>query len=195
MPAEILRRDTLRRELTRREPIVVVTPRGRATVPSDELCRVCRRARVDAASGLLACDLCLTVDAVLGERSGVDQLTPLDPHGTASVLHHRLWGSTDGTSAAGLTAFHDAGLSTMRDLAAAEGTHYLVVTSPRLASRTRLVDWPRWRRRFPPSLAASARAYRAYVTQVHPWVLDLEPQVSEPGWLERLVTRVPCLLR
>lgn len=178
---------------TRPQPLVVVTPRGRAAVPSDELCRVCRRARLDPGTGVLACEICLAVDALLGERELVEQLTPLDPHGAGSVLHHRLWGGLDGSSGARLTAFHDAGLRAMRDLAAAEGTHYLVVTSPRLASRARLVDWPRWRRRFPPSLAASVRAYRAYLTAVHPWALELEPRVTEPGWLEHQVTRVRCL--
>ncbi|GEL95895.1 hypothetical protein [Cellulomonas composti] len=171
-------------------PFVVVTPLGRAAVTSDELCHVCRRARITPA-GALACELCLAVDAALGARFRTDLFTPLDTRGTDDVLYHRLWGDGDESRHARLVAEHRAGLEAMRALAEAEGLRYLVVTSPHAPRHTSFVDWPRWRRRFPPSLDASVRAYRTYLTLVHAWALEVEPRLLEPGWLEHVVRVTP----
>jgi len=168
-------------------PFVVVTPAGRANVPSDELCHVCHRGRARPEHGVLACETCLAVDAALGARYRTDLFTPLDQHAPDDVLYHRLWGHGDETRHGRLAAFHGAGVAHLRALAEAEGERYLVVASPHAPRELLFVDWPRWRHRFPASLDTSVRAYRAYLGEVHPWALDVEPRLAEPGWLELVV--------
>ncbi|MDO8122254.1 hypothetical protein Q6346_13130 [Isoptericola sp. b490] len=49
------------------------------------------------------------------------------------------------------------------------------------------VSLVRWQAARPPSVAASAEAYRRLVVGRHPWLVLLEPRVTDRAWLESLI--------
>ena len=176
------------------EQFAIATPNGLADTPSAALCRVCQRAKTrmqpDHAGRILACDLCLHIDAAVAALHGARLLTPLNRHDHApdEVLYHRLFDvDSTGTRTARFQEFHAAALITMNDMAVAEGTRHLVVTYPYGPRYALFVDWQRWQERFPASLGASIRSYELYLTRVHPWALAVEPRLLEPEWLTGLL--------
>ena len=153
------------------------------------LCHVChtalRRAHPDP-RGPRVCTTCLRIDAALAAAHDAALLTPLDPSWARGdgVLHTRL--RPDDDPGARLAAHHVREVLRRLDALDPADRHGLAARYPAGPQHARVVDLDRWQHHVPPGPRASAEGYARYVADVHPWLVDLEPRVTDVDHLTAL---------
>jgi hypothetical protein len=168
---------------------IVLLPDLRLQGWSGWLCKVCRRVplRNQQPWSWFSCETCRAVDRRAAVLFGGRRILPLGQHSIMNGLGIPL-STPEGP---GLTARFEQFVALGRgweDLdawAALEGER-LVSGIPSAGSRTDeavpLATWQQW---FPPSREASIDAFARLIALQQPWLVDVDPRVSDAAWLER----------